>query len=150
MRPDLRPAGALRHARDTIESRGLDGAILGHVGDGNYHAVFPVDADDEADQERAEAVNEIVDYALERGGTCTGEHGIGMGKTGHLQKNTAASLPFMREIKEDRRPQRHYEPGQGLQQRKYRLSILDGTGGSLNLDVAVELASRRGKAPRPW
>ena len=43
--------GALRHARDTIESRGLDGAILGHVGDGNYHAVFPVDTDDEADQE---------------------------------------------------------------------------------------------------
>src|SRR5215204_5653069 len=65
--------GALRHARDTIASRGIDGAILGHVGDGNYHAVFPVD---EADRERAEAVNaEIVDYALERGGTCTGEHG---------------------------------------------------------------------------
>src|SRR5215211_1316764 len=61
--------GALRHARDIIESRGLDGAILGHVGDGNYHAVFPVDTGDEADQERAEAVNaEIVDYALKRGG----------------------------------------------------------------------------------
>src|SRR5829696_1893944 len=89
--------GALRHARDTIASRSLDGAILGHVGDGNYHAVFPVD---EADRERAEAVNaEIVDYALERGGTCTGEHGIGMGKTGHLQKEHGDSLPLMREIK---------------------------------------------------
>jgi len=92
--------GALRHARDTIESRGLHGAILGHVGDGNYHAVFPVDTGDEADQERAESVNaEIVDYALERGGTCTGEHGIGMGKTGYLQKEHGDSLPFMREIK---------------------------------------------------
>jgi D-lactate dehydrogenase (cytochrome) len=104
--------GALRHARDTIESRGLDGAILGHVGDGNYHAVFPVDTGDEADQERAEAVNaEIVDYALERGGTCTGEHGIGLGKTGHLQKEHGDSLPFMREIKRIADPNGIMNPG---------------------------------------
>jgi D-lactate dehydrogenase (cytochrome) len=99
--------GALRHARDTIASRGIDGAILGHVGDGNYHAVFPVD-----DRERAEAVNaEIVDYALERGGTCTGEHGIGMGKTGHLQKEHGDSLPFMREIKRIADPNGIMNPG---------------------------------------
>ena len=104
--------GALRHARDTIASRGIDGAILGHVGDGNYHAVFPVDTDDRADRERAEAVNaEIVDYALERGGTCTGEHGIGMGKTGHLQKEHGDSLPFMREIKRIADPNGIMNPG---------------------------------------
>src|ERR671921_1534728 len=77
--------GALRHAREAIETRGLDGAILGHVGDGNYHALFPVDAQDQADIQRAEAVNEeIVAYALARGGTCTGEHGVGSGKIEHL------------------------------------------------------------------
>jgi D-lactate dehydrogenase (cytochrome) len=104
--------GALRHARDIIESRGLDGAILGHVGDGNYHAVFPVDPDDEADQERAEAVNaEIVNYALERGGTSTGEHGIGLGKTGHLQKEHGDSLPFMREINRIADPNGIMNPG---------------------------------------
>jgi D-lactate dehydrogenase (cytochrome) len=104
--------GALRHARDIIESRGLDGAILGHVGDGNYHAVFPVDTGDEADQERAEAVNEeIVDYALERGGTCTGEHGIGLGKIEHLQKEHGDSLPFMREIKRIADPNGIMNPG---------------------------------------
>jgi D-lactate dehydrogenase (cytochrome) len=104
--------GALRHARDTIASRGIDGAILGHVGDGNYHAVFPVDTDDRADRERAEDVNaEIVDYALERGGTCTGEHGIGMGKTGHLQKEHGDSLPFMREIKRIADPGGIMNPG---------------------------------------
>ena len=103
---------ALRHARDIIESHGLDGAILGHVGDGNYHAVFPVDTGDEADQERAEAVNEeIVDYALERGGTCTGEHGIGLGKTEHLQKEHGDSLPFMREIKRIADPNGIMNPG---------------------------------------
>jgi D-lactate dehydrogenase (cytochrome) len=104
--------GALRHARDTIESRGLQGAILGHVGDGNYHAVFPVDTRDKADQERAEAVNaEIVDYALQRGGTCTGEHGIGVGKTTHLRKEHGDSLPFMRQIKRIADPNGIMNPG---------------------------------------
>jgi len=103
---------ALRHARDTIESRGLDGVILGHVGDGNYHAVFPVETGDDADQERAEAVNaEIVDYALQRGGTCTGEHGIGLGKTGHLQREHGDSLPLMREIKRIVDPNDIMNPG---------------------------------------
>src|SRR5215218_7912241 len=104
--------GALRHARDTIESRGLEGAILGHVGDGNYHAVFPVNTRDEADQERAETVNaEIVGYALQRGGTCTGEHGIGAGKTAYLRKEHGGSLPFMREIKRIADPHRIMNPG---------------------------------------
>ncbi len=104
--------GALRHARDTVEANGLQGAILGHVGDGNYHAVFPVDPDDDADQERAEAVNaEIVDYALQRGGTCTGEHGIGIGKTGYLQKEHGDSLPLMREIKRISDPSGIMNPG---------------------------------------
>ena len=104
--------GALRHARDTIESRGLEGAILGHVGDGNYHAVFPVNPRDGADEERAETVNaEIVDYALERGGTCTGEHGIGVGKTAHLQKEHGDSLPFMRGIKSIADPNGIMNPG---------------------------------------
>ena len=55
---------------------GLDGAILGHVGDGNYHAAFPVGHTDEAELETAEKVDaEIVAYALTRGGTCTGSTG---------------------------------------------------------------------------
>jgi D-lactate dehydrogenase (cytochrome) len=104
--------GALRHARDTVEAQGLNATILGHVGDGNYHAVFPVNTADESDQERAEMVNaEIVDYALRRGGTCTGEHGIGAGKTGHLQKEHGDSLPFMRDIKRIADPNGIMNPG---------------------------------------
>jgi D-lactate dehydrogenase (cytochrome) len=92
--------GALKEARQAMDDYGLDGAILGHVGDGNYHAIFPVNPDDEEDLERAEKVNaEIVDYALARGGTCTGEHGIGLGKTEHLKKEHGGSLPFMWKIK---------------------------------------------------
>jgi D-lactate dehydrogenase (cytochrome) len=103
---------ALRHARDTIESYGLDGAILGHIGDGNYHAVFPVDPDDEKDLARAEKVNaEIVDYALARGGTSTGEHGIGSGKTKHLEKEHGDSMFFMRELKRLADPNGIMNPG---------------------------------------
>ena len=104
--------GALREARKTIEAYSLDGAILGHVGDGNYHAAFPVDHTNEAELETAEKVNaEIVAYALERGGTCTGEHGIGSGKTEHLKKEHGDSLPFMRKIKELADPNEIMNPG---------------------------------------
>jgi D-lactate dehydrogenase (cytochrome) len=104
--------GALREARETIESYGLDGAILGHVGDGNYHAVFPVDPDDEEDLERAGRVNsEIVAYALARGGTCTGEHGIGFGKASYLREEHGDSLPFMRKIKRLADPNGIMNPG---------------------------------------
>ena len=103
---------ALRNARETIRSYGLDGAILGHVGDGNYHAVFPVDPSNAEDLEKAEKVNtEIVSYALTRGGTCTGEHGVGSGKTGYLEEEHGDSLPFMRAIKDLADPNNVMNPG---------------------------------------
>ena len=104
--------GALGHARRVIADQGFDGAILGHVGDGNYHAIFPVDPEDEAEMRKAEAVSgEIVDYALARGGTCTGEHGVGVGKIRHLQKEHGDSLEFMRGIKKIADPQGIMNPG---------------------------------------
>ena len=61
---------------------------------------------------RAEKVNsEIVDYALARGGTSTGEHGIGSGKTKHLQKEHGDSIFFMRKIKKLADPNGIMNPG---------------------------------------
>ena len=54
---------------------------------------------------------EIVDYALERGGTCTGEHGVGSGKTEDLRKEHGDSLPFMRAIKRLADPNGVLNPG---------------------------------------
>jgi D-lactate dehydrogenase (cytochrome) len=103
---------ALGHARETIAEYGFDGAILGHVGDGNYHAVFPVDVEDRGEMERAEEVSGmIVRYALERGGTCTGEHGVGSGKIGYLEEEHGDSLPFMRGIKRLADPNGIMNPG---------------------------------------
>jgi D-lactate dehydrogenase (cytochrome) len=107
--------GAVGAARRTISEAGLDGAILGHVGDGNYHAIFTMDASDPEDLERAYRVNaEIVDYALTRGGTCTGEHGVGSGKRASLEKEHGDSIPLMRGIKRLMDPNGILNPGKVL------------------------------------
>lgn len=104
--------GALGHARATIAEHGFDGAILGHVGDGNYHAVFPVDIGNEEEMGRAGEVDaKIVRYALGLGGTCTGEHGVGTGKRGHLEEEHGDTLPFMRAVKRLADPNGILNPG---------------------------------------
>ena len=61
--------------------------MFGHVGDGNFHLVIPVRPDNRAEAEEAKAFNQrLVDRALAMEGTCTGEHGIGMGKIDYLKK----------------------------------------------------------------
>jgi D-lactate dehydrogenase (cytochrome) len=92
--------GAVRHARGLVEQRELEASIIGHVGDGNYHVGFSVDPGDAAAIAAAEDVNaEIVAYALARGGTCSGEHGIGLGKIDYLAREHADLLPLMRGVK---------------------------------------------------
>ncbi|GAB3803328.1 FAD-binding oxidoreductase [Virgibacillus kimchii] len=93
-------AGAIKDAREAVESSGLTGGIVGHVGDGNYHILLMVDVDNPADIERANQVNErIVNYALKRRGTCTGEHGVGVGKQKYQQQEHGEALQVMEKIK---------------------------------------------------
>jgi D-lactate dehydrogenase (cytochrome) len=69
---------------DLVASR-LFGPIIGHVGDGNFHVVFSVDPEDHQMVERMEQFHtRLVERALAMEGTCTGEHGIGMGKIDYL------------------------------------------------------------------
>ena len=70
--------------KDLVESK-LFGPIIGHVGDGNFHVVFSVDPDDHSMVERMEQFHaRLVERALSMEGTCTGEHGIGVGKIDYL------------------------------------------------------------------
>ena len=106
---------AIQEARRVVEAHGVPCAVLGHVGDGNYHAVFMVDPNDPAELERAERINaEIVRYALARGGTCTGEHGVGMGKVAHLRDEYGPAVDLMREIKATLDPNGILNPGKVL------------------------------------
>ncbi len=107
--------GAIGFARATVEQRGMPAAILGHVGDGNYHVAFLIDPDDSREVARAREINAaLVGDALARGGTCTGEHGIGLGKIDYLQQEHGDLLPLMRRIKELLDPRGVLNPGKVL------------------------------------
>jgi D-lactate dehydrogenase (cytochrome) len=104
--------GAVRHARKAVERLGLDATIVAHAGDGNYHVLFMLDPADPGEREAAERLNgEIVEYALARGGTSTGEHGIGLGKIGYLEREHGDLLPLMRGIKQLLDPNGILNPG---------------------------------------
>ncbi len=93
-------AGAIKHARNTIDEFGLNGGLLGHVGDGNYHAIVMIDLNDEEELRKADRLNEeIVEYALARGGTCTGEHGVGIGKMKYQEREHGKAMQVMEKIK---------------------------------------------------
>ncbi|MDQ3660889.1 MAG: FAD-binding protein [Actinomycetota bacterium] len=107
--------GAVREARRVVSQFGLEAGILGHIGDGNYHAVFMVDPNDSQEVRQAEAINKaIVTYALSRGGTCTGEHGIGAGKTHYLRAEHGDAVDVMRAIKSALDPAGILNPGKVL------------------------------------
>ncbi|WP_412098064.1 FAD-binding oxidoreductase [Halobacillus litoralis] len=94
-------AGAVNHARGVIEELELHAGILGHVGDGNYHALLMLDPDHPEEAAKAEQLNEaIVEYALACGGTSTGEHGVGRGKMKYQKQEHGAALDVMDKIKQ--------------------------------------------------
>jgi D-lactate dehydrogenase (cytochrome) len=93
-------AGSIRHARAALDARSVEASIVAHAGDGNYHVLFMLDPAEPEERRRAEELNaEMVEWALEHGGTCTGEHGIGLGKLDYLAREHGDLLPLMRGIK---------------------------------------------------
>jgi len=94
-------AEAISHARNLLNQLELTGGIIGHVGDGNFHVTLMIDMDNKDEIKRAEELNEsIVSHALEKGGTCTGEHGVGAGKMKYQKKEHGESLLVMEKIKQ--------------------------------------------------
>ena len=105
-------ASHARFARAEIDRLGLNAGILGHAGDGNLHVhaqIRPKDID-----LSEQLVHAIVDDALARGGTCTGEHGIGMGKIAALEQEHGDLIGLMLGIKETFDPKRILNPGKVL------------------------------------
>ncbi|OZA57899.1 MAG: FAD-binding oxidoreductase, partial [Sphingomonadales bacterium 39-62-4] len=79
--PISRLAGCLVETAADIAESGLTAPVVGHVGDGNFHLLVLIDPDNPDDLARAKAFNDrLVRRAIALEGTCTGEHGIGMGK----------------------------------------------------------------------
>jgi D-lactate dehydrogenase (cytochrome) len=91
---------AVAVARREVDRLELDAGIVGHVGDGNVHVGAMIDPDDAEANARYEELSALlVDDALARGGTCTGEHGIGLGKIHALEREHPDLLPLYRGIK---------------------------------------------------
>ncbi|AND39646.1 FAD-binding oxidoreductase [Cytobacillus oceanisediminis] len=108
-------SGAISHAREAVDSLGLPGGIVGHVGDGNYHTLLMIDMSNPDEVAKAEKFNEqIVLYALERGGTCTGEHGVGVGKQKYQQQEHGQALQVMEKIKQALDPENLFNPNKIL------------------------------------
>ncbi len=108
-------AAAVAFAREEVERRGLVAGIVGHAGDGNVHLSLHVDPED-PDEVRTsdELIELLVADALARGGTCTGEHGIGLGKVHALEREHGDLLPLMRGIKQVFDPHGIMNPGKVL------------------------------------
>ncbi|RKJ35620.1 2-hydroxy-acid oxidase, partial [Butyricicoccus sp. 1XD8-22] len=110
--PISKLAAAIRFARTQIEETGLEGGVIGHVGDGNFHAMVMFDTNSEDEVARATKFNEnLVEFALSQGGTCTGEHGVGIGKSKYQQKEHGAALQVMKAIKVTLDPNNIMNPG---------------------------------------
>lgn len=105
-------AHAIHHAREQLTKYQLAGGLLGHVGDGNFHALVMVDMKNTDEVARANALNEaIVEYALSKNGTCTGEHGVGVGKQKYQRKEHGAAYDVMASIKQTLDPNNIMNPG---------------------------------------
>ncbi len=110
--PISRLAECILETRADIDRDGMLAPIVGHVGDGNFHVTFLVDTDDEAEMARAEAINErMVHRALAMGGTCTGEHGVGVGKMDFLVAEHGDAVSVMRALKMALDPDNIMNPG---------------------------------------
>jgi D-lactate dehydrogenase (cytochrome) len=96
-----------------IEASGLIAPVFGHVGDGNFHCLLLVDPADAKEVAIAQALSErLVHRAIGFDGTCTGEHGIGMGKTRYLEEEHGApAVAVMRRIKQALDPLGILNPG---------------------------------------
>lgn len=84
-----------------MDELGMFASILGHIGDGNFHESIMYNKNNPADVARIKkCVRDMVDRALEMEGTCTGEHGVGLGKKEYLVKELGPdTLQVMRDIK---------------------------------------------------
>ncbi len=103
---------AILDTRAKIDQTDVDGAILGHVGDGNYHVLFMLDLNNPNEVAVAIKLNEeIVEYALSRGGTCTGEHGVGIGKMKYQRREHGNAYDVMTTIKKALDPNGIMNPG---------------------------------------
>ncbi|WP_149140820.1 FAD-binding oxidoreductase [Gemmobacter caeruleus] len=110
--PISRLAQAVEETRADIAASPIPGPILGHVGDGNFHAILLIEKDNPTEAaEASRLAARMAERALRLGGTVTGEHGIGIGKLGYMQAEHGAGWAVMGALKRALDPQDILNPG---------------------------------------
>ena len=104
---------AVTQALAEADSAGLPHFLVGHVGDGNFHVAYLIDPALPEERELAERLNlQLVQRAIAAGGTCTGEHGIGLHKQAFLVEEAGeGAVAMMRQIKQALDPHNIMNPG---------------------------------------
>jgi D-lactate dehydrogenase (cytochrome) len=114
--PISRLAECVGTARRKAEEMGLLAPMVGHVGDGNFHALLLIDMDSSEERAKAETyVGWLNEMAIAMEGTCTGEHGIGQGKRPYLQQELGETTRYMAAIKAALDPENILNPGKILE-----------------------------------
>ena len=115
--PVSRLADCIRETKREVDECSLPSPLLGHVGDGNFHILFLIDPERPEELAEAERLNRrIVERALSMDGTCTGEHGVGLGKVDFLPIEHGEAFHVMQQIKATLDPQDLMNPGKVLKQ----------------------------------
>lgn len=116
--PISRLADCIAATNEDIARASMPVALFGHVGDGNFHLVIPVDENHPGELEEAEAINaRVVSRALAMGGTCTGEHGVGLGKLDYLDTEHGDAMRVMGALKQALDPRNLLNPGKVIRSR---------------------------------
>jgi D-lactate dehydrogenase (cytochrome) len=113
--PISRLAECIRETKKDLANTYLKAPLVGHVGDGNFHLVLLIDRNSREEIAEAERINDrLVERAISMGGTCTGEHGIGMGKLKFMDREHGAAVGVMRALKQAIDPSGIMNPGKIL------------------------------------
>ncbi|GIN22459.1 MAG TPA: FAD-binding oxidoreductase [Bacillus bacterium] len=117
--PISKLAENVEFASSKLDEYGFKGGVVGHVGDGNFHTMIMYDPQVEGEFEKAVEFNhQMVELALQSGGTCTGEHGVGLGKINFQRKEHGEALDIMMALKRTLDPNQIMNPGKIFPQEK--------------------------------
>src|SRR5258706_1559627 len=110
--PISRLAECVTETAKDLEKSSLPIPLFGHVGDGNFHLVILIDPQQDKEIEEAKAINvRVVRRALAMEGTCTGEHGVGIGKQTYMQEELGDAVDLMKDLKRAFDPDNLLNPG---------------------------------------
>ena len=111
--PISRLAECVHETMEDVKNYFAPVPLLGHIGDGNFHLMLLVDPAKPEETEIAKQFNKrLVERSLRLEGTCTGEHGIGLGKMGSMKMELGDDvIDLMRDIKRALDPENLMNPG---------------------------------------